>query len=608
MKTLKLLIIIIIVFIPFYSYSCIKCHKGIEQTSPSHNFACVICHGGNDKTDDKNLAHKNMIGGRNPSNVKNWDKSCGKCHEYNLKRVKNTIMYTNTGIIKNAILAWGENFSKIYSTSNSQTFDSNGHEIITTNVSKRETLAGELYRKFCSMCHVGVDRLLGYRAHHSSGCAACHFSHDRSGKYLGKDKSILGKKGYAKTHKMNILPGNDTCLRCHHRSGRIALSYEGYYDGNNSLVPTKYGLPGPDLISGVRNIRHMPEDIHKKYGMECIDCHTSRELMGDGYLYENLYNQIEISCEDCHGSPNSRPKTAKITKESDPPIIESKHYKVKLHYGQNAVLTSKGRMYSNVIEENGKYYLFTKRTGKKLEIKTITNDDNHTVYGHEKLECYTCHSKVIIQCYGCHTFYDKRKKMFDVIKGKETDGLFYEKEDYRSFYPFPLAVNQKGKISPSTPGCQTFLTVIDKNGHKTTNDDLIRLNNKKVYKFAPFFGHNVGDKAISCMECHNTLFFVGFGDGLVSLIDKSIKTTIRCSKLGKPLNAINEIANGKLTTTSKIVRETSRPLKLEEIKRYLRANLCIICHDKGDKKIYGKKIDYSILNDTIHKQLLGSGK
>lgn len=587
-----------------YGSECQNCHKNIEKTAKSHDFVCIECHGGDNKTKDKDKAHKDMLGGRNPGSVTVWDKTCGKCHEYQFKRVNTTIMYTNIGILKNSALAWGENFEKFYGTSAQNNFGENGEPLKIESVKDAESMSAELYRKFCSLCHVGEDRMEGYRAHHSSGCSACHFSHSDSGAYEGKDEQIYGKKPYAKTHEMNILPGDDVCLRCHNRSGRISLSYEGTYDGNNSLVPTKNGLPGPILMSGVRNLRHMPEDIHKKFNMECIDCHTSRDLMGDGYIYENMYKQTEIACEDCHGDGENLPKIERITKENESPMIESKNYPFNLHYGMEMVLTSKGRKYSNVFKDGDKFYLVKKRTGEKIQIKTVQNEENHQVAGHEKMECYSCHSKVVIQCYGCHTIYDKTQKMKDYVKKGETKGLFTEKEDFRIFYPFPLAVNQRGKISPITPGCQTFFSVIEDNGSYSLKEHIFKMPEGDVLKFAPFYGHNTGKKAVTCKGCHGEPFFAGLGKGLLSLKNSKITSSTLCEKSKKPIDAIYSVVDGKINYSSKVVRENSRPLNKEELQRFFGVNLCIVCHDKGEKRIYGKKVDYSVLSDPLHSDLL----
>jgi hypothetical protein len=582
-----------------------SCHVGIEYPSKNHEIPCEQCHGGDPKAMDKTVAHANMLGGRNPGDPAVWDKTCGQCHQYQLERVSRTLMYTATGMIKNSQQAWDDYNGNLYSTHGADGFDAEGNPQKRPSVAELEELSGELYRKFCSACHVGYDKLEGYRAHHSSGCSACHFNHSVEGTYKGGDKTIHGKGPYPEKHEISALPSNDVCLTCHNRSGRIALSYEGFYDGNNSLVPTSGGYPGPDLIDGVRNVRHMQADIHFDFGMECIDCHTSADMMGDGYMYENMYQQIETACEDCHGTENELPKTQKVSKENSRPVRESQNYAFRVNYGDEMVLTSKGRMYSNVRKENGKYYLYTKRQGKKIEIKTVKDTDNHGVTGHGRMECYTCHSNTVVQCYGCHTTYDKTEKMTDLIKGQETLGAFSEKEDFRTLFPFPLGVNQRGKISPVTPGCQTFLTVIDEKGDKALDEHVFNYRGEKNFKFAPFYSHNTGKKAVSCETCHTKLAFAGYGQGLVSVTNRNINSAYLCDKCDKPLDSLYSIKGGKQDVTSDVVRDHSRILNNKELASMLRANQCIVCHQKGEGRIYGKKFSYdSVLSDSVHKSLL----
>lgn len=612
-KKLLILMIVFLVIIPLFLNkkhveklsSCEACHKGIEKTSENHDFPCIECHGGDNITNDKNKAHLSMYGGRNPSNPSVWDHACGKCHQYQLDRVKSTIMFTNTGMIKNIQKAWDEFQGKLYATDAKKSYDARGKPVHLLSVKDAQDIASELYRKFCSACHISFDNLEGYRIHHSAGCAACHFSHDESGEYHGSDEALKGRKPYPKTHKMSALPDNNVCLACHNRSGRIALSYEGMYDGNNSLVPIDGIYPGPELIAGVRNIKHTAPDIHREFGMECIDCHTSREIMGDGYIYENMYNQIEISCENCHGTQNTLPKTQKITTEGSAPLYESRYYGKQISSGMEMVLTDHGNMFSNVYKKDDKYYLMLKRSGKVLEILTIKGTAEHSVYGHQRLECYTCHSKMVIQCYGCHTIYDKSKNGMDLIKGQETRGEFSEKEDIRLYFPFPLAINQRGKISPATPGCQTLFTIIEEDGTKSKDEYIFNFKRGKNFKFAPFYGHNTGRRAVTCRECHMNLSFAGFGEAIVSLNKKIVTSSILCEKTGNPLTALYNMQNGKLRKFSQIVRDESEPLNKEVIRSIIKANLCIICHEKANKKIYGDKIDYEkILSDNTHKPLV----
>jgi len=43
-------------------------------------------------------------------------------------------------------------------------------------------------------------------------------------------------------------------------------------------------------------------DIHAERGLQCADCHFSRDAHGNGFLYGEVANAIEIGCKDCHGT------------------------------------------------------------------------------------------------------------------------------------------------------------------------------------------------------------------------------------------------------------------------------------------------------------------
>ena len=571
---------------------CLSCHRGIELTSQNHDFSCIECHGGNPSAEEKGLAHRGLRGGKNPSRPSMWEEGCGKCHAYQMERLKSSIMLTNTGFIARLAKAWGQALDQPYATAPLEGYSQDGEPLKAHSVAKLETLSAEAYRKFCSACHVGYERNWGYKGQHASGCAACHFPRNDEGTYEGGDPTIRGKSGYAKTHKMEPLPGNEACFHCHNRSGRIALTYQGLVDGNNALVPTVSGLPGPRMISEVRNVHSIRPDIHHKKGMECVDCHTSREVMGDGYTYKTMNRQLEIECEDCHGSAKRAPKSKAVTREDAPPLKESGSYKMRVHFGDRMVLTSKGRMFSNVFEKKGRYVLVTKKKGVRLDIRTIMGSDEHSIVGHERLRCDACHTQAVPQCYGCHTAYDERRRSYDFIKGESlTQGGFFETEDLRTLYPFPLVVDEEGRIAPSTPGCQTLLTYIDKNGLTLFEDLIPNYEGAREFKFVPLFSHSVGEKAVGCRECHYNPAFVGLGNGLVSLKTKTITSPMRCAVTGLPLNSIMEIKNGVILSETAVSREGARPLNKQEIQSFFRANLCITCHDKPDPRVYGKNID-----------------
>ncbi|MEJ2492652.1 MAG: cytochrome C [Desulfuromonadales bacterium] len=541
--------------------TCAACHQGLEPVSKSHP-ECVSCHGGNPNDEVAKTSHQGMFGPKNPADPKSWEKTCGKCHPYQLARVRANLMYTNTGLIKNTQATWEGEDGVLYATRQEAVHDAVGNPLELQSVAQLDNLSGELYRKFCALCHVGVDD--------------------------------------SASHAMAVLPDNTVCMRCHNRSGRIALSYQGLNDGNNSLVPTRNGHLGPEVISGARNVTRIQPDIHHEKGMECIDCHTSRDVMGDGYAYENMYLQTEITCEDCHGDAREAPAVAAIARENEEVLRESAHYPRRMQQGDQMILTGKGRKYSNVLQEEGKIWVQGKRNGKMHESKVITGTPEHTIVGHERLECYACHSRSVAQCYGCHTQYDKRELGEDFVKGYKTPGRFSETEDYRMLYPFPLAVNQRGKISTITPGCQTFITVINGQGEKVRDEYVALYKGRPQLRFAPFFGHNTGSKAVGCSECHANPAFLGFGQHVVD--DDSIEATLICEKSeDKPLDGYLTMQYGQVRAYSAITRENSRPFNATEVRKVLAVNLCLVCHDDPKDPIYQKELDYDALASCLDR-------
>ncbi len=544
-----------------------------------------------------------MKNSANPSAPETWSESCGRCHRYQLERVQSTIMQTNQGMIRNIQLTWEGEDGKQYSTTGEKGYDPAGKPSETVAVEELDHISGELYRKACSRCHIGGSNNDSYSAAHGTGCAACHFPWNDTATYQGGDKTMHGRAGHSASHAMSALPDTQVCTRCHNRSGRIGYSYQGLYDGNNGLVPTRGGEAGPEMGSGARNLTRITPDVHFAAGMECIDCHTSRDVMGDGFLYRNMYLQTEIACQDCHGSGDESPRYREINSENDEALRESRSYKQPLTIGAKMIQTSKGRNYSNVYYQNGTIWLQGKRSGKLHRSKVITGTPEHRIAGHARLECYSCHSHTSVQCYGCHTRYDKGKPAMDFIKGEETPGAFSESEDYRTLYPFPLALNQRGKISPVTPGCQTFVTVAEKDGSLSKSEYVSKFKGSQQLRFAPFYSHNSGKKAIGCTECHANPAFLGFGQHIVE--GNSIKGTLLCEKSDtKPLDGFVSMKQGRVAAYSAVVRENARPLNGAEIKRALSVNLCLPCHSEAHDPIYRKGVNLRALTDSRHRKLL----
>ncbi len=74
-----------------------------------------------------------------------------------------------------------------------------------------------------------------------------------------------------------------------------------------------FAPPGEQLGKAV----HMM-DIHAEKGMQCADCHFAQDSHGNGLIYGEVANAVEIGCRDCHGTPDAFP-TLRTSGPAAPP-------------------------------------------------------------------------------------------------------------------------------------------------------------------------------------------------------------------------------------------------------------------------------------------------
>ncbi|HXG64925.1 MAG TPA: hypothetical protein VNO70_07440 [Blastocatellia bacterium] len=86
-----------------------------------------------------------------------------------------------------------------------------------------------------------------------------------------------------------------------------------YLDANDNVIKD---VTSEKLRQGVEQTTDNPDardgipvhlkDIHFEKGMHCVDCHFRQDNHGDGKLYGEVRNAIEIDCVDCHGTVSKR--------------------------------------------------------------------------------------------------------------------------------------------------------------------------------------------------------------------------------------------------------------------------------------------------------------
>jgi len=203
-------------------------------------------------------------------------------------------------------------------------------EVDINDIPKHPNQVGITYsRQQCQRCHVGVSGREKRGDYRGTGCSSCHVPYSNEGLYEGGDPTIHKEQpGHLLVHRMqgtrkskvkvrdieySGIP-TETCVTCHNRGKRIGVSYQRImefpygspYDAKGKKQPKlhtkKYLFIKDDLHHQVES-----RDGNPKGGLLCQDCHTSIGMHGDGNLPGTTLAQVEIECEDCHGTVSKFP-------------------------------------------------------------------------------------------------------------------------------------------------------------------------------------------------------------------------------------------------------------------------------------------------------------
>lgn len=611
---------------------CLTCHFGIENVSESHPnevFGCVICHGGNGADLTVKGSHIGLRGGRNPSKLEFAAQSCGgpkteagKCHSERehpllnrVDTVPKSLMATNAGIIGILRFQWGldeigQSKYGIRKVSDGKvSLDAIPPEMMPNG---DYSLVDSHFRKFCAACHLWGARP-EEKMGRMEGCAACHTPYDEDGRYSGCDPTIKRfEPGHAQTHSITNKIPDDRCRACHNRSARVGLNYHGQMESEQYGTPFVNGSMNDQTLSDDRFVTKLIPDIHHEKKMGCIDCHTAQDTMGDGVVHGRMKDQIEIKCEDCHGSYEKPPGTTTYDKYNPftASLVRSSSF-INLNDGDEILVTSKGRPMPHVRKTNQGIVLTSKLTGKEHKVNIITGKKNgHQIKGHERLECDSCHSAWSPQCYGCHQLLDFSQNGLDHITGKMTPGLWAEGRTYFRFERNIYGVNSNGRIGILVPGCQVWNTVIDEKGKVIGPYDsaIMRLKNSKTsIAMGPTHPHTTRKEVPRCVDCHLDPKALGLGDGRIKYDPKkaSIKIeTIYDSKAsGLTITyAIDSVVDHEGKILQGTSHALSRGFNKQELERIIGIGPCLACHDRYDDPVWSKPGPYK-LHEPCEKAL-----
>lgn len=284
-------------------------------------------------------------------------------------------------------------------------------------------------------------------------------------------------------------------------------------NGNGKLdlidrIPRERAIDGRQMryVYGGRNGSTRLMDVHFERGMHCIDCHFLQDVHGDGHIYSTNWDQIEIECEDCHGTNDQR--ATLVTSGPN---------------GGNDLTRAVNDDHQPFFERRGGTFIQRSRVTPGVFWKIPQTADSQSTYAREahspqhiagldanqrglgstfagmqgqsklttaKLDCHTCHSSWVHNCMGCHTdmnLGDPQRKHVDgagtiVQSAAENETWLSNAANpaHINFQllgmlrsPFILGVGSRaeaGRLMPFRSSMQVHLSVTGADGHTAFND------------------------------------------------------------------------------------------------------------------------------------------
>lgn len=302
-------------------------------------------------------------------------------------------------------------------------------------------------------------------------------------------------------------------------------------DAENNIVPHT----DPEKFKKAVHL----SDIHLDLGMHCADCHFAQDVHGDGNIYGEVAQAVEIQCKDCHGTVKeyatlttsgpasgvdgndlSRMRTpfgdARFIWKGDT-LIQRSSVTDGLEWEVKQVRDSINPAHPNYNEASARAKTvehFKASDGEYPEWGNIANIDGaqdlNTLLAHnnDEMACFTCHSSWVTSCAGCHlpieANWKEESKHYD---GKQTRNFATYNPQVVRDQIFQIGKHgpaKDGKIVPVRSSSALILSSTDINRQKIyIQQPPTAASGHSSQAFAPHFPHTVRTKETKrCNDCH----------------------------------------------------------------------------------------------------------
>ncbi len=270
------------------------------------------------------------------------------------------------------------------------------------------------------------------------------------------------------------------------------------------------------------------KDIHLEKGMHCTDCHLSQDSHGDGNLYGETRNAVEIDCVDCHGTIQS--KATLRTSAAAAPAGGTNLALLNTPWGQRRFYWENGKLYQrssvdqkqapwevvqvkDTITPGNPHYSEASRLAKTMRKDGTTwgsapGDEGQLAHANSRMTCYTCHSSWTTSCFGCHLpMQANAKKPMLHNEGLETRNYTsYNFEVLRDdIYMLGIDGTVTGhRVAPTRSSCA--VVVSSENANRDSlyyMQQTISAEGYSGFGFSSYYPHTVRAKETkTCTSCH----------------------------------------------------------------------------------------------------------
>jgi hypothetical protein len=192
-------------------------------------------------------------------------------------------------------------------------------------------------------------------------------------------------------------------------------------DRKGNLLDAASHVVPPDDKNKFQKAVHL-RDIHLEKGMHCEDCHFAQDNHGNGNLYGETRNAVEVDCIDCHGTISK--KATLRTSAAAAPAGGTDISLLRTPWGSRRFYWQDGKLYQrsmvdrdrapwevvqvmDTITPGNPHYNEKSRLAKTI-LKdgttwgSVPGDESQLAHANSSMTCYTCHTSWTTSCFGCH--------------------------------------------------------------------------------------------------------------------------------------------------------------------------------------------------------------